>query len=43
MKKLFLLIIVALSMGLQAQEFDENKMSVIVPMKFDFVKAKKSI
>ncbi|MGO2101729.1 MAG: hypothetical protein ACTH5N_00745 [Psychroflexus halocasei] len=40
MKKLFLLIIVALSMGLQAQEFDENKMSVIVPMKFDFVKGK---
>jgi hypothetical protein len=40
MKKLFLLLIFTLSLGVQAQDFDENKMSVTVPMKFDFLKEK---
>ncbi|MGO1752054.1 MAG: hypothetical protein ACTHYV_06135 [Psychroflexus sp.] len=40
MRKLFLLFIFTLSLGLQAQDFDENKMSVTVPMKFDFLKEK---
>lgn len=40
MRKLFLLFIFTLSLGLQAQDFDESKISVTVPIKFGFLTKK---